>query len=53
MIALLAGGIGMLITARNDKSFKKSRIEDKDERNRLFSVWISDPLFQKKDIGMF
>ena len=38
MVALLSGGIGMIITARNDKSFKKSVIEDKDERNKLINL---------------
>ena len=38
MCALLAGGIGMIIIARNDKSYKKSMIEDKDERNKLINL---------------
>lgn len=38
MCALLAGGIGMIIISRNDKSYKKSMIEDKDERNKLINL---------------
>ena len=38
MCALLAGGIGMQITARNEKSYKKTMIEDKDERNQLIDL---------------
>ncbi len=38
MCALLSGGIGMIFRARDDKSYKKSMIEENDERNKLLNL---------------
>lgn len=38
LVALLSGGVGMMINARNPNSYKKVLIEEKDERNKQFKL---------------
>lgn len=38
LVALLSGGVGMMINARNQNSYKKVLIEEKDERNKRIKL---------------
>ena len=38
LVALLSGGMGMMINARNQNSYKKVLIEEKDERNKQIKL---------------
>lgn len=38
LVALLSGGVGMMINARNQNSYKKVLIEEKDERNKQIKL---------------
>ena len=38
LVALLSGGTGMMINARNQNSYKKVLIEEKDERNKQIKL---------------
>lgn len=38
LVALLSGGVGMMINARNPNSYKKVLIEEKDERNKQIKL---------------
>ncbi len=38
MFGLMSGGVGMIYRAKDDKSYKKMMIEEKDERNKLINL---------------
>ncbi len=38
LVTLICCGTGMMINARNENSYKKARIEEKDERNKMINL---------------